>query len=174
MLKIGYSYSDLKFDNFTYRLSDTPREHLNIKMRNNTINTVDGIKYFYVYLIDWDSGLNNFEKRTELDLKIYKTEKSWNKEVESERKYITEKIISKYNENCKSYSIFGQYQISYALDLLIRGSNEDVEKIIKLLKLPNNIVKIIKKEYDMKTESIPELKRIESIEEIEKKIKSEI
>ncbi len=59
LAKIGLAYTDDKTDNYVYMLADSNHTHLGINWNSNIIF---GDKYFFVSVIDWDSGLSNFDE----------------------------------------------------------------------------------------------------------------
>jgi hypothetical protein len=82
LIKLGYNYSDNKFDNFGYILSNVP---INDFRRYDVPRIFN--KYLYVYFLDWDSGLQNGDEQS------LKT------------------LIEEVNEGLKYYSLNGQYNI---------------------------------------------------------------
>ena len=57
LINIGLNYIDYKLDNFAFNYSDT-NEHLGIQWSNNKL--ING-KYLNVSILDWDSGLRNYD-----------------------------------------------------------------------------------------------------------------
>jgi hypothetical protein len=55
LIELGFNYGDMKFDNFGYKLSDTI---ISTDFRKGDVPKIFD-KYFYVYILDSDSGLNN-------------------------------------------------------------------------------------------------------------------
>jgi len=53
LIELNYNYTDLKFDNFGYKLSNLPLED---DYRKNNVPLIL-YKYFYVFFIDPESGL---------------------------------------------------------------------------------------------------------------------
>jgi len=116
LLKNNYYYRDMKYDNFAYVLEDERRKHLGIDWNNNKFDN----RYFYVYLLDWDSGL---EISTEDFYKVI-----YSKEIQD-----------LYNlKNIKRISIHGQYSINNIQGPLIRYPVELLSKIA-----PQEVIEII-------------------------------
>ena len=67
LIKMGYEYRDTKFDNFGFKLSISHIEKLRHYMSPKILD-----KYFYVYFLDWDSGLKQIEPPDTPDHMIYK------------------------------------------------------------------------------------------------------
>jgi len=63
----GKKYTDNKFDNFVFELSQNKREHLGVNWTKN--NFFD--QYLYIYVIDWDSGLSNIDTDTNTNIYNY-------------------------------------------------------------------------------------------------------
>lgn len=128
LLEYGYDYSDRKFDNYGYTLSDTPIS----RGKTEYSDTMYG-RYVTPYIIDIESGLFAVDKTTIIE------------NIESDRE-------SKYT----SYSVNGQYNLrtlqknillgpgvpdfiknNSVLKLLSKDYTLDIKKEIELLPLSN-------------------------------------
>ncbi len=61
LMKIGLAYTDDKTDNYVYMLEDSNHPHLGV---NWSSNLIFGNKYFFISVIDWDSGLSDLNTWT--------------------------------------------------------------------------------------------------------------
>jgi hypothetical protein len=61
----NYQYRDQKFDNYAYSLEDNDIEYMGIgwKQRNRYQS-----KYFYIHILDWDSGLFPIENERDIEM----------------------------------------------------------------------------------------------------------
>lgn len=123
LLSAGYTYLDNKLDNYVFKISTEQYEHFGIEFKNNCL--FDD-KYFYVYVIDWDSGLF---KINDEDYKC---------------KLAT--LLSEFNECFLNYSIHGQYSLKYSISNSLVQCNKNMGNF---LKLPEEIHKIISKSYKL-------------------------
>ena len=64
LYELGYAYSDMKYDNFGFTLSDTQKEYLGVNFINNEFNG----KYYYIHILDWGSGFFNSDDYTQTGL----------------------------------------------------------------------------------------------------------
>lgn len=116
LLEINFKYIDNKLDNFAYVLSDNPIKHLDKNWKNNKI----GDKYFYVYIIDWDSGL--FELSNDI--------------------YYMNRIIDEFNGNLQYYTKYGQYNMN-SIGSKLFNLDENI------MNLPNEILKILNTKFEL-------------------------
>ena len=174
LLELGFSYNDMKFDNFGYKLSDTI---IGTDYRKGDVPKIYD-KYFYVYILDPVSGLSilfnqeydNFERYLEYNTnyesgfsfqEIETTLNNFKKQQNlNELKTIYENYILESNKNlkCNTYlsyfndgfdlSAHGQYYLSN-MNRIIRGEWNYIIK--KYDDLPSHysdeIKSILTKEY---------------------------
>lgn len=117
LLKIGYRYFDNKFDNYAFTFADENIEYMGVQWGDR--NRI-GDKYFFLHIIDWDSGLEEV-----------------NKEFEN---YYVAQILRYYIEDNATYmGVHGQYSVR----LLNRGYVDP--EITKLLNdvVPSEIIQIL-------------------------------
>lgn len=144
---IGYYYSDMKFDNFAYKLSDMPlNNHLpldniddfSFKLNDKTVDIKvfksidnDNIfyseflqKYLYIYIIDWDSGLFKYNG-TYSNIKYYK----------------------QIEDNFKNMGILGQYKMVNLFNTHVIFKQKNLINSEIYLKLSDNIKVILSQDY---------------------------
>ncbi len=129
LTSIGYYYSDNKFDNYGYILSNTQINDLDVPIFMD--------KYFYVYFLDWDSGL----------IKLNTT---------SDYNSIYTHIIDHVQSKSKYFSVNGQNKLSIINTDIISfgtyGNNDigdyNIDDIHNLLNININTFNILKKSYD--------------------------
>ena len=168
--ELQFTYSDMKFDNFAYKLSDTI---IDTDYRRENVPKIFG-KYFYVYIIDPTSGLNslinqydtfdNYFVDNKIDFRdgssndtLIKLNQQFNldklKKIYEE--YVINKNKSKYISNLISdfnkglnLSTHGQYSISN-INGKYRRKWDDVLKNYEEYPswFSSEIIKILDKEY---------------------------
>lgn len=138
----NYFYADNKFDNFGYVLSDEPIEYY----RSDNIPKLFG-KYFYTYILDWESGLFKLGRYESL---------------ETEKNSQLKKLIIEYN-NGVDYSVNGQYNLrSYNESMINIETTEYTTNVINKL-FSRELGEIIQKNYSYE-HILPD--KIETIEEL--------
>lgn len=113
LLIIGLEYSDFKLDNFAFTLSSNNYSHLGIIWNNNNFDN----KYFFIHIIDPDSGLFKLSKQ---HINYYLKRFNPTKYGQYEYNIIQDKILYNYDENFLNLS----------------------EDVIKLLTKSNNLDKL--------------------------------
>ncbi len=122
--ELNYYYDDNKFDNYGYILSNEPK--INDYRTSNVPKIFD--KYFYIYILDPESGL-------------YKIEDS--NDLEDE----TQNVIEQVNIGMKNYSIFGQYSITRINSSVINPYINIKNETLNLLGLNDDMIKILDTDY---------------------------
>ena len=122
LYELNYKYKDNKFDNYGYILSNEPK--INDYRTSNVPKIFD--QYFYIYILDPDSGLYKIEDSNDLEV-----EKKW--------------LIEDVNEGMKKYSIFGQYNITRINSSVINSNIKN--ETLNLLGLNDDMIKILDTDY---------------------------
>lgn len=191
--ELEFKYSDMKFDNFAYKLSDTI---IDTDYRRENVPKIFG-KYFYVYILDPSSGLanliseyetfNNYFRDNKIDFRdgssndtLIKLNQQFNldklKKIYEE--YVINKNKSEYISNLISdfnrgfnLSVHGQYSISNVNGKYKRKWNDvlkDYEEYPSWFS--SEIIKILDKEYIWQLQTY-NCKNIEELSDIINKIK---
>ena len=125
LLELDYYYNDMKFDNFAYKLSDTIIED---DFRKDNVPKIFNNKYFYVYIIDPESGLHSLHNSIKY-------------QVETVTPEIRETIPPIINKNACKYLIYCEktQQIKKILKLCTEKFNLSVHGQYSLSHITINI-----------------------------------
>ncbi|VBB18251.1 hypothetical protein YASMINEVIRUS_714, partial [Yasminevirus sp. GU-2018] len=131
LLKANYVYNDNKYDNYGFRLSTTRENYLGVDW--NDKNKI-GDSYFYVNVLDWESGLRSVNPAPNSSFSSGKSENE--EEVERWIKF----YLAGFNLH---FSVHGQYNIRRLNEGVI---NEDQESLFAKYDVPKDIIGIMAKE----------------------------
>ena len=131
LLELGYDYTDMKYDNFGYKLEDVL---ISGDYRGTDIPRLFG-KYFYVFCLDWDSGLTS-SKPNENSSKfstIFRVS-YFNKDAMRENNIVTEQVeemMNKYIKMDKIEKLYRENEIIRNIKImeghLIRLTNDGLD-----------------------------------------------
>ena len=169
LIDLGYSYEDMKFDNFGYKLSDVIIE---TDFRKENVPKLFG-KYFYLYILDPDSGLFPLVYKDTLDDyfkshhnysfssgEINETVLKFKKQIDLKtlediykNGILIESIQDKYKKllfwvnDGFNLSVHGQYSLSY-INQIIKGEWNTSNNTYELPTFyTSEIIKILSTEY---------------------------
>jgi hypothetical protein len=126
----NFVYRDYKFDNFGYVLSNEPIEYYNEDIVPKLFD-----KYFYTYILDWESGLEKLGTLGSLE---------HGKEAEKKQ------LIANYNYGL-DYMVNGQYKLSNYNNSIINIQPQEYNAEVIDNFFSPEIGKILQKKYSYKT-----------------------
>ena len=121
LIELKYNYNDIKFDNFAYKLSDTI---IKTDYRQENVPKIFN-KYFYVYILDPDSGLSPI-------LKPYNT-------LDYSFKFDTDEIKDKINYHDFEFNKFKNIYINNIITTYNNGFNLNVHGFVRLTDINKKI-----------------------------------